>query len=177
MQRKKIFISSVQSEFAAERQILFEYLTTEPANPLIAEAMYLRGTIERMGTGTEEMTKQCLAKGLNKPEFVPHYGFQTTIRRAVLQVPNLEKDLEKGTEKVTEKVIKSVEKKLGEKLGENRMAILSFMQETPTITIPEIAQKLGISETAVQNNIKKLKILGAIQRIGPDKGGYWKVKM
>jgi len=29
MQRKKIFISSVQSEFAEERQMLFEYLTTD----------------------------------------------------------------------------------------------------------------------------------------------------
>ena len=52
-----------------------------PANPLIAEAMYLRGTIERMGTGTEEMTKQCLENGLGKPEFIPEYGFQTVIKR------------------------------------------------------------------------------------------------
>ena len=52
-----------------------------PANPLIAETMYLRGAIERMGTGTEEMTKQCLAKGLGKPEFISYYGFQTIIRR------------------------------------------------------------------------------------------------
>jgi len=29
MHRKKVFISSVQSEFAAERQILFEYLTSD----------------------------------------------------------------------------------------------------------------------------------------------------
>ena len=29
MQRKKVFISSVQSEFAEERQLLFEYLTTD----------------------------------------------------------------------------------------------------------------------------------------------------
>ena len=43
-----------------------------PANPLIAEVMYLRRTIERMGTGTEEMTKQCVAKGLGKPEFIPN---------------------------------------------------------------------------------------------------------
>ncbi|MDR0941990.1 MAG: DUF4062 domain-containing protein [Bacteroidales bacterium] len=52
-----------------------------PANPLIAEAMYLRGTIERMGTGTEEMTKQCVAKGLGKPTFDPNFGFQTIIKR------------------------------------------------------------------------------------------------
>jgi len=29
MQRKKVFISSVQSEFAEERQLLFEYLTSD----------------------------------------------------------------------------------------------------------------------------------------------------
>jgi predicted HTH transcriptional regulator len=52
-----------------------------PANPLLAEAMYLRGTIERMGTGTEEMTKECIANGLARPEFIPDYGFQTVIRR------------------------------------------------------------------------------------------------
>ena len=54
-----------------------------PANPLIAEAIYLNGTIERMGTGTEEMTKQCLAKGLAKPEFISNYGFQTIIKREI----------------------------------------------------------------------------------------------
>jgi hypothetical protein len=29
MQRKKVFISSVQSEFAEERQMLFDYLTSD----------------------------------------------------------------------------------------------------------------------------------------------------
>jgi hypothetical protein len=29
MQKKRVFISSVQSEFAEERQMLFEYLTTD----------------------------------------------------------------------------------------------------------------------------------------------------
>jgi len=54
-----------------------------PANPLLAEAMYLNGTIERMRTDTEEMTKLCLAKGLEKPEFISKYGFQTIIRREI----------------------------------------------------------------------------------------------
>jgi ATP-dependent DNA helicase RecG len=65
--------------------------------------------------------------------------------------------------------------KLGEKLGENRKLIINLIRQAPYITIPEIAQKLSISNTAVQNNIKKLKHLGIIERIGPDKGGYWKV--
>jgi len=58
---------------------------------VVTEAMYLRGAIERMGTGTEEMTKQCLVKGLGKPEFIPNHGFQTIIRRTtappVEQIP------------------------------------------------------------------------------------------
>jgi len=65
--------------------------------------------------------------------------------------------------------------KLGEKLGENSKAILGFMLEEPHITIPEIAKKAGISETAVQNNIKKLKERNFIERVGPNKGGHWKV--
>lgn len=33
-------------------------------------------------------------------------------------------------------------------------------------------EKLGEN----QNNITKLKVKGLIERIGPDKGGYWKVR-
>ena len=85
------------------------------------------------------------------------------------------------TDRVGEKVGESgmktenVAEKLGEKLGENRKLILILMQQAPYITIPEVVQKLNVSETAVQNNIKKLKTWGLLQRIGPDKGGYWKI--
>ena len=45
MQRKKVFISSVQSEFAKEREALFDYLSavhpSRPTNPLLARPMYL----------------------------------------------------------------------------------------------------------------------------------------
>jgi len=37
---------------------LFVPHTSFPANPLLAESLYLYGTIERMGTGTEEIAKQ-----------------------------------------------------------------------------------------------------------------------
>ena len=124
-----------------------------PANPLIAEAMYLRGTIERMGTGTEELANLCIEKGLKKPEFIQENDFKSVLYRSILT----------NTDKVNEK------------LGENRKVILNLMQQAPHVTIAEIAQKLSISETAVQNNIKKLKQLGFIERLGSDKGGQWKI--
>jgi ATP-dependent DNA helicase RecG len=49
------------------------------------------------------------------------------------------------------------------------------MKVNPSITIPEIAVVIGISERGVKKQISKLKQNGIIKRIGPDKGGYWEV--
>jgi ATP-dependent DNA helicase RecG len=38
-----------------------------------------------------------------------------------------------------------------------------------------MAQQINISETAIQNNIAKLKSRGILERVGADKGGYWKI--
>ena len=50
-----------------------------PANPLLAESLYLHGTIERMGTGTEDMVKQCVNMGLKPPTFVQDTEFRTVL--------------------------------------------------------------------------------------------------
>ncbi len=52
-----------------------------PANPLLAEAMYLVKYIEAMGTGTEDMIKRCRKTGLREPEFAVRDGFVVTVRR------------------------------------------------------------------------------------------------
>jgi ATP-dependent DNA helicase RecG len=65
--------------------------------------------------------------------------------------------------------------KLGEKLGENQLKIIQHMQEDTKITIVQIAEKIGVSTTAIEKNIKKLQEKGIIKRVGPDKGGHWKI--
>ena len=62
-----------------------------------------------------------------------------------------------------------------EKWGENEKKILELIDKDNTITISQIAKKLKIGTTAVENNILKLKQKGVLKRIGPDKGGYWNV--
>ncbi len=49
------------------------------------------------------------------------------------------------------------------------------MAEQPTITTAILAKEIGISTRAVDKQIAKLKALGQLQRVGADKGGYWKV--
>ncbi|MBC8431996.1 MAG: winged helix-turn-helix domain-containing protein [Desulfobacterales bacterium] len=61
---------------------------------------------------------------------------------------------------------------MGEKLGENRLKIISLMKEDSKISIPEIADKVGISTTSIEKNIGYLKKQGIVRRIGPAKGRY-----
>ena len=65
--------------------------------------------------------------------------------------------------------------KLGEKLGERRKRILAMMVKNPMVTTFELMAGIGISQTAIENNITWLRSHGYIRRIGPDKGGHWEV--
>jgi len=64
---------------------------------------------------------------------------------------------------------------LGEKLGENQLEIILEIVNDPQISIVELSQRMGISTTAIENNITKLKEKGILHRIGPDKSGYWEI--
>jgi len=52
-----------------------------PANPLLAEPMYLSGYIERLGTGTADIVRIANEVGLNEPEFVQDDDFKVIVYR------------------------------------------------------------------------------------------------
>jgi ATP-dependent DNA helicase RecG len=60
-------------------------------------------------------------------------------------------------------------------LGESEEKILHLLIVNKFATINIIAQSIGISTTAVENNLIKLKGKGLLRRIGPDKGGHWEI--
>ena len=53
--------------------------------------------------------------------------------------------------------------------------ILDLIRENPYVTTLEMADSIGIIRRTVAKHIKSLQEKGIIKRIGPDKGGYWKV--
>ncbi|MDU9048960.1 MAG: HTH domain-containing protein [Candidatus Electrothrix sp. Rat3] len=63
----------------------------------------------------------------------------------------------------------------GKTLGKTTEQILQFLTATPTMTIPELADLLNRSESAVERAIRKLRQTEKLKRIGPAKGGYWQV--
>jgi predicted HTH transcriptional regulator len=52
-----------------------------PANPLMAEPLYLTAYIERLGTGTSDMVSKSKAAGLKEPQFIQAEEFRTVLYR------------------------------------------------------------------------------------------------
>jgi predicted HTH transcriptional regulator len=80
------------------------------------------------------------------------------------------------TEGTVEKTERTVEKTEGtvEKTVEK---ILKLLQDNPSITQEELVKSTGLTRRGVEWNIAQLKAKGFIERIGPDKGGYWRTSI
>ena len=63
-----------------------------------------------------------------------------------------------------------------ERTERSRVKIIQLLSEDGKLSAAALAEKLGISAKAVEKHLARLKADGIIERIGPAKGGYWKVK-
>jgi len=63
----------------------------------------------------------------------------------------------------------------GESSGETSAQILSLLAQSPTLTIPEMALRLGLGTRAIEKQVSKLKTQNRLRRVGPNKGGHWEV--
>jgi predicted HTH transcriptional regulator len=112
-----------------------------PANPLIAEPLYLAKYIERMGTGTGDMIERCTEHGLPEPTFGLTDGFVTTIwRKPELALVHVGGEVAEGTEQAT-------------------------LQATPQVTLqvtlqvtPQVAQLLN----ALQGEMSRTAVMAAL---------------
>ncbi len=130
----RIFVSGVQKELKAERLAVQEMVFIDrvemrnsgslpaqltiadlkkphrsfPGNPLIAEVFYLADYIQRIGSGTIEMMKQCKQAGLPEPEFVNNrgYEFRTILARDLFTESALLKFALNERQRQTIKIVK-----------------------------------------------------------------------
>lgn len=74
---------------------------------------------------------------------------------------------------------KRLGKRLGKELGKEQSVtqtkILHLINNNPKISAKEMAKNIGLSITAVENNIRKLREAKILERIGGRKEGYWKI--
>jgi ATP-dependent DNA helicase RecG len=64
----------------------------------------------------------------------------------------------------------------GKSSGKSSGKILELLKANSTLTIPELAEQLGITTRAIEKNIKKLQTTGLLSRVGGRKEGNWEVQ-
>ena len=140
-----------------------------PHNPLLAEPLYLTQYIERMGTGTGDMIRLCIENGLPEPVFGYRDGFITTIWRPTGKNTG-------GTCEMPGKMPGKMSGKMsGKNLSKTEAKVVQLMRDNPTVTLPEIAEATDRLERTIEKLVRKLKEQEIIGRVGPAKGGHWKV--
>jgi len=115
--------------------------------------MLQTGRIEEVGSGIRNVSKYLpLYSKQGKFEFIEDNMFVTNVYVGEPTLQTTQKSSQKSSQK-----------------------ILKLIRDDAQITIEQMSKNLNISDRAIKKNIKKLKDRGLLERIGPDKGGYWKV--
>ncbi len=60
-------------------------------------------------------------------------------------------------------------------LSKNQVKILKEIYNNVEITHIELSKKTGLGTSTITNNIRKLKNLGLLIRLGSERKGYWSV--
>lgn len=60
-------------------------------------------------------------------------------------------------------------------VGKTSDKLLDACRDNPSITIPEMAELIGITERSIQRNIQKLQLNNLLRREGGRKEGFWEV--
>jgi len=123
--------------------------------------------IEKYGTGFIRIREELIDYPSVKVEIKQVGGIIITTIYESKENNGAEKAVEKDIEKVVEKDV--------EKLSNTQKSILSIIEMSPHITIQVLSKETGINARNIQKHLKQLKDKKFIERIGPDRGGYWKV--
>jgi ATP-dependent DNA helicase RecG len=147
--------------------------SSQPFNPDVANAFFRAGEIEAWGQGIDRMITACREAGFPKPEIESEQAGLWVNFPFPPEIVDLTDGGRRGGKRSPDKG--GLGEKLGEKLGETRAAIVTLMRQDSKITTTQLAERVGMSATAMDKNLQYLKSHGYIRRVGPAKGGYWEV--
>ena len=156
-------------------------------NPKIAEYLKAYDYVKEFGEGVDRMCRELSAMGTKEPQ----YHLVAFIMKASVWANVLEEGQENETEgqekgkkrqdypETTRKLPRNYPKTTQKPTLEMtpvQKEIVKFLLQNRYAGRKEISSHLGsLSEDGVKYNLKVLQQKGIIKRIGPNKGGYWKV--
>ena len=130
-------------------------------NPIIAEAMKVLGYVNCYNRGINMVQDELEANGNAKAEFSFRLitAFEAKVAKAGQQ-QGLDQFKQDSSMKCSMKI---------------DARLLLVLKDDPTMSLPKMAEAIGLSVAGVRKVLDKLRATGRIRRVGPDKGGRWEV--
>ncbi len=63
----------------------------------------------------------------------------------------------------------------GKSSGKTDEQIIGLLSDNAGMTIPDLAETLGITTRAIEKQVRRLREQCRLRRVGPAKGGHWEV--
>jgi len=111
-----------------------------------------------------------VAKGL-----LPYHGLGSGIKRALEQWPQIDFTDDREGCLFTATVSRTIAASSVKSSVKTEEQILGYLSEKTELTIPDLAEALGLSTRAVEKQIAKLRKGGRLRRVGSRKAGRWEV--
>lgn len=159
---------------------LFQKHSSKPRNKNIATAFFKAGYVEAWGRGYKKVKEALESVNLPFPK-VENFcgGTLVTIQRPMGNSYENEQMSENTDSNVVKDVVKDVVKGIEMELSERQLSIIALLALNPTITIPEMSEKMSgknsFTTRTIQRDIAYLQNHDIIKREGGRKEGRWVV--
>lgn len=142
-------------------------------NPKIQTMLRMVGFGDNAGSGFPAILKTWKDNGWAEPKLV-----ENTVLNQVSLLLSFEEQKEKNSDKTSAIIVGGeIDGKMAVIGGDIREQILEIIKYDNTMSASQIAQAIKSSKRTVERIIKKLRDEGVIERCGPARGGYWKIKV
>jgi len=131
-------------------------------NKLIAEAFYLTKDIEKYGSGCRRVREQIADYRTMELDFLETSGgylVKVSYREQKTSTRIIHNDTDNDTGNDTDR----------------KKALLKLISKDNKLTVAQMAEALHVSRITILRDIDKLKKQNKLNRIGPEKGGYWQI--
>jgi ATP-dependent DNA helicase RecG len=136
-------------------------------NPKIAEFLKAYDYVKEFGEGVDRMCKELASEGIKEP----HYNLVAFILKTTVLARNMK-------EEGHEKGIKGHEKGIKKGIKDNETLvnnILVAIRENPNASYTTLAEMIGTSYKTVRTIMSELVEAHVLTRVGPKRGGFWKI--
>lgn len=156
------------------------YEKSIPRNPLLFYLMEKMELVEKAGSGLVRMNKSMEEYKLDAPVIkADRDWFHITFKRPVLQDAHYEKRMETNREPVKpdrqEQAPINAPINAPIKITSFQRELLDELKGNAAATYDVLATRFNRDRATIKRNIRKLKDINLLERIGSNKSGYWQV--